>query len=69
MKVRLLLIDPQNSYNPRNVIDIQRRHLFSGFNWQLYRGHMTEIHAFLSSNMAACFWKASSKRAIYENSI
>ena len=65
MKVRLLLIDPQNSYNPRNVTDIQRRHLFSGFNWQLYRGQMTEIHAFLSSNMVACFWKASSKIAIY----
>ena len=49
MKVRLLLIDPQNGYNPHNVIDIQHRHLFSGFNWQLYRGYMTEIHAFLSS--------------------
>ena len=55
MKIRLLLIDPQNSYNPRNVIDIQRHHLFKGFKWQLYRGRMTETHAFLSSNMAACF--------------
>ena len=52
MKVRLLLIDSQNSYNPRNVIDIQGHHLFSGFNWQPYCGHMTETHAFLFSNMS-----------------
>ena len=64
MKGRVLLIDPQNSYNPRNVISIQRRHVFSGFKCQLYRGHLTETHALLSSNIAACFWKASYSRHI-----
>ena len=36
---------PQNSYNPCNAIDIQRRHVFSGFNC---RGRMAETSALFS---------------------
>ena len=34
---------PQNSYNPRNVIDIYRRHVLSGFNCLLHRGRMARL--------------------------
>ena len=39
---------PQNSYNPRNVIDIYRRHVLSGFNCQLHRERMAETSALFS---------------------
>lgn len=62
-KVRLLLNDPQNSYNPctRTVVYIYMQccHIVGSFNCQLYCGCMAKTHAFLSSNKAAYFSMAS----------
>ena len=70
MRVRLLLIDPQNSYSPCNVIDIQRHRLFSGFNRQPYYGkcgrQIMSIEFFLQSEtqQRAVFQDVSSQENI-----
>ena len=53
MRVRLLLYDPQNSYNPQTAIAIKCHHVFSR-QFQPHRGYMAETHTFLSGNMV--YW-------------